>query len=214
VWKWVDEKGVTHFSDQPMPGATKMELNSSPSRSDAEPAPSYSAPSPASEPVQKGPAYVRFVVERPQPDEAVINTGGRVSVRLAATPAIQNGMSIALFLDGARVEDYSSPSMSHELSDVPRGTHTLKAVVSTLQGQPVQETPPITFHVRQESVAKPPVGPALRNPSRPRPNGASNKMPTSQPTYTALNGKSGNIDPRTNLPPVAKPLPAGPKAGN
>jgi hypothetical protein len=215
VWKWVDDKGVTHFSDQPVPGATKMELNSSPSRSESTPAPSYSAPSQtSSQPAQKGPAYVRFVVERPQPDEAVINTGGRVAVQLGSSPAIQNGMSIALYLDGALVQDYSSPAMSHELTNVPRGTHTLKAVVSTAQGEPVQETPPITFHVRQESAAQPPVGPSIRNQSKPRPNGASNKMRTSQPTYSALNGAPALIDPRTNLPPVAKPLPAGPKAGN
>jgi hypothetical protein len=137
-----------------------------------------------------------------------------VTVSLAATPAVENGQVISLYLDGARVEDYSSPAMSHQLSNVPRGTHTLKAVISSLQGVPVQETPPVTFHVRQESVARPPVGPALRNPSRPRPNGASNKMPTTQPSYSALNGGPAAIDPRTNLPPVPKPLPAGPKAGN
>lgn len=214
VWKWVDDKGVTHFSDQPVPGATKMELNSSPTRSESTQAPSYSAPAQAREPVQKGPAYVRFVVERPQPDETVINTGGRVAVQLGSSPAIQNGMSIALYLDGALVQDYSSPAMSHELTNVPRGTHTLKAVVSTPQGEPVQETPPITFHVRQESAAQPPVGPALRNQPKPRSNGASNKMRASQPTYSALNGAPARVDPRTNLPPVAKPLPGGPRTGN
>ena len=26
VWKWVDEKGVTHYSDQPVAGATKIEV--------------------------------------------------------------------------------------------------------------------------------------------------------------------------------------------
>ena len=26
VWKWVDAKGVTHYSDQPVPGATKVEV--------------------------------------------------------------------------------------------------------------------------------------------------------------------------------------------
>src|SRR5215207_5500773 len=26
VWKWVDDKGVTHYSDQPVPGATKIEV--------------------------------------------------------------------------------------------------------------------------------------------------------------------------------------------
>lgn len=216
VWKWVDEKGVTHYSDQPVPGATKMELNSSPNRSESNAAPAYTPPPPGigNPPTQKGPAYARFVISQPQQDEAVINTAGRVSVRLAATPAVENGQVISLYLDGARVQDYPSPSLSHELTSVPRGTHTLKAIVSTVQGVPVQETPPVTFHVRQESVGQPPVGPALRNSPRPRrPNGVSNKMPAKQPTYADLNGAPPTIDPRTNLPPVRKRLPVGPKAG-
>lgn len=165
VWKWVDDKGVTHYSDQPVPGATKMELNSS-NRSDSQPAPAYtSRPSQEAAP-PKGPAYARFVVESPQQDEAIINTGGKVTVRLASTPAIGGGQLISIYLDGARVEGLSSSSMTHDLTNVPRGTHTVKAVVSGQNGAPLQETPPVTFHVRQTSVAQPPVGPALRNSSK------------------------------------------------
>lgn len=213
VWKWVDDKGVTHYSDQPVPGATKMELNSS-SRASSESKPVYTSQSPGKDiPAQKGPLYARFVVESPQQDASIINTGGKVQVRLASTPAIGGGQAIAIYLDGARVEGLSPSSMSHELSDVPRGTHTVKAVVTGQNGASLQETPTVTFHVRQESVANPPVGPALRPPPKPRPT-AGNKLRTSQPSYAALNGGSPVIDPRTNRPfPPAKPLPAGPKAG-
>lgn len=214
VWKWVDDKGVTHYSDQPVPGATKMELNSS-NRTDADSKPIYTQQSPGRDiPAQKGPAYARFVVESPQQDESIINTGGKLQVRLASTPAIGGGQEIAIYLDGARLEGLARSSMSHELSDVPRGTHTLKAVVLGQNGAPLQETPPVTFHVRQESVAKPPVGPAMRPPPKPR-AGLGNKFRTSQPSYAALNGGDPVIDPRTNRPvPPAKPLPAGPKSGN
>lgn len=214
VWKWVDDKGVTHYSDQPVPGATKMELNSS--RSDTDPKPSYTPSSPGRDIApQKGPAYARFVVISPQQDESIINTGGKVTVRLASTPAIGGGQAIAIYLDGARVEGLSPSSMSHDLSDVPRGTHTVKAAVLGQNGAPLQETPPVTFHVRQESVAKPPVGPAMRPPPKPR-AGMGNKLRTSQPSYAALNGGAPLMDPRTNRPvppPKAKPEPVGPKAG-
>lgn len=212
VWKWVDDNGVTHYSDQPVPGATKMELNSS-SRSSSDSTPAYAPRAPSNDiPVQKGPAYSRFVIESPQQDESVINTGGQVRVRLASTPAVGVGQLVALYLDGVRLEGLPPSSMSFELSNVPRGTHTLKAVVSNQDGVPLQETPLVTFHVRQESAAQPPVGPALRNPPKPR-RTTGNKMRTSQPSYSALNGGPATIDPRTNLPPVAKPLPVGPKAG-
>ncbi|HEY0939026.1 MAG TPA: DUF4124 domain-containing protein [Steroidobacter sp.] len=209
VYKWVDDQGVTHYSDQPVAGAEKVELSGGTKRAST-PAPTYSPP--AREVTTKGPVYSRFVVESPQQDQAIINTGGVVRVSLASTPAINSGHVVSLYLDGSPVEGYSG-AMSHELTNVPRGTHTVKAVVSTQQGQKIQETPVVTFHVRQESAAQPPVGPALRN-NKPK-RTAGNKMPTKQPTYAALNGDTPAIDPRTNMPVVkpAKPTPAGPKAG-
>lgn len=208
VWKWVDEKGVTHFSDSPVAGATKMELNSTPSSS-SEPAPTYT-PSPTTE-RPTGPAYSRLAVESPQQDETIPNSGGKVTVRLTSTPALAHNHVVTLYMDGARVEGFPPNGMAFDLVDVPRGSHTLKFVVSTQQGEMVQESPTTTFHVRQESIAKPPVGPTLRNPSKPRPR-AGNQTRTSQPTYQALNGGArAQIDPDTNLPEKMKPAPAGPK---
>jgi hypothetical protein len=206
VWKWVDEKGVTHFSDQPVPGATKMELNSAPRHAN-EPTPTYSPSPTTTRPT--GPAYSRLAVESPQPDESIVNTGGKVIVRLAATPSLAQDHVVSLYLDGARVDGFPPNGMSHELSEVPRGTHTVKVVVSTQQGQLIQESPPTTFHVRQESVAKPPTGPTMRNPSKSRSSG--NKMRSTQPTYQALNGGRGQIDPDTNMPVKVQPAPGGPK---
>lgn len=208
VYKWVDEKGVTHFSDQPVNGAEKVELSSGPSRSST-PAPSYSPPA-QNTPARTGPAYSRFVIESPQQDASIINTGGVVRVSLASTPALSGGHVVALYLDGAPVSDFSPTSMNHELSNVPRGTHTVKAVVSSSQGKVLQETPPVTFHVRQESGAQPPVGPTLRKNKPGR--SAGNKLITQQPSYAALNGSKAPIDLRTNRPAVTAPTPSGPKA--
>ena len=207
VYKWVDEKGVTHFSDQPVTGAEKVELSGGTNRS-ADSEPSYTPPAPP-DPVKKGPAYSRFVVESPQQDEAFINTAGVVTVRLASSPPIDSSHQVSLYLDGSLVP--GANSMSHEFSGLPRGSHTVKAVVSTIQGTKVQETPPVTFHVRQESAAQPPVGPNMR-PNKPK-RTAGNKMRTEQPSYAALNGSMPKIDPRTNRPVKSKPqtLPAGPK---
>lgn len=208
VYTWKDDKGVTHWSDQPVPGATKVELSGSSRPANPAPAPTPAA-QPAQEPTTKGPTYSRFVVESPQPDQAFINTAGVVLVQLAATPAIADDHVVALFLDGAPVADFSASSMSHQLTNVARGTHTVKATVSTSRGRLIQETPAVTFHVRQESAAKPPVGPAIRN-NQPK-RSAGNKLRTSQPSYATLNGSKATIDPTTNRPVVTKPAAVGPK---
>ena len=206
VYKWVDEKGVTHFSDQPNAGAEKVEMSSGANRA-ADPAPSYSPPAQQEEKAKAGPAYSRFAIESPQQDQAIINTGGKVTVQVATTPSIGQGHILALYLDGSPVADLAGTS--YEFSNVPRGTHTVKAVVSE-NGRTLQETPTVTFHVRQESAAQPPVGPSMR--SKPPKRAAGNKLLTKQPSYSALNGGKASIDPRTNMPVNTKPAAAvGPK---
>lgn len=215
VYKWVDEKGVTHYSDQPIAGAEKVELSVGTRR--ATPPPPTYAPPARQDVTPKAPVYSRFVVASPQQDEAIINTGGVVRVSLAATPAISSEHVVSLYLDGAPVPEFGGTSMSHEFTNMPRGTHTVKAVVSTQLGQKIQETPPVTFHVRQQSIAQPPVGPTLRGNKPKRTSG--NKLSTKQPSYAALQGDRPAIDPRTNLPVVTKakgksePKPAGSKTG-
>src|SRR5690606_33131205 len=135
----------------------------------------------------------------PGNDESVVNTGGVVSVRIQHEPALQQGHSVHLYLDGRLVEGFAANTLQYELNEVPRGTHTLVAVRNDRRGSRVKESPPVTFHVRQQSVAQPPVGPALRPPPKPQPRGA-NKLPTSQPSYAALNGQRAPINPATNAP--------------
>ncbi|MGH8177997.1 MAG: DUF4124 domain-containing protein [Steroidobacter sp.] len=206
VWKWVDDSGVTHYSDRPVPGATKMELSSSNS-SDAN-ARTPSTSSSASEPEQpSGPTYRNFEIWKPAEGESFTNTGGVVPVNVRVDPSLQPGHNLLLYLDGRLVEDFPPGASSHELQNVPRGSHRVIAVINDPRGVRVQESSPVSFIVRQESVANPPVGPALRPPPKPRPGGAANKVRTQQPSYAALNGGRASIDPDTNLPLRKKPTP-------
>jgi hypothetical protein len=199
VWKWVDENGVTHYSDQPIPGAQRVEISTG-SRADSLNATSSSqrpsATSQSSEPSVAG--YRNFEIWKPGDQETVPNTGGVVDVRLRYEPALQPGHSVYVYLDGRLVPDFPPTGLEYTLRDVPRGSHTLIAVIQDGRGKRIQETPQVRFTVRQESVAQPPVGPALRPPPKPRGQQAGNKLPTSQPSHAALNGAPPKIDLRTN----------------
>ncbi len=200
VWKWVDEQGVTHYADRPVPGAQRIDIAGT-SRSGNEattPAPStFANQSPAN-----FTGYRDFEIWKPAEQESVVNTGGAVDVRVRLEPSLQDGHSIYLYLDGRLVEGFPPNGLEYTLQDVPRGAHTLVAVIQDgSSGKRVQETAPVRFYVRQTSIAQPPVGPALRPP--PPKRQSSNKPTISQPSYATLNGQRPVIDPRTNLP-IAK----------
>jgi hypothetical protein len=217
VWKWVDERGVTHYSDRPVPGATKMELNvgkpsaDSPSFSSPRSSPSSAANSATNSDRPSGPPYRDLEIWRPADGDNIVNTGGAVDVSIRLEPALQAGHSLSLYLDGRLVESEAANATEYSLAEVPRGLHSLIAVVNDSRGERVQESATVRFSVRQTSIANPPVGPALRPPPKPRPGGAANKLPAKQPSYAALNDAPSRIDPATNLPVKPAPKPKTPK---
>jgi len=151
VYKWVDENGVTHYSDQPHPKAEKVQITE---------VQTYEAP-PVPEPARSEPrqpqatGYLVCELAQPQEDEVFFNTDTVVAtVRL--DPELQSGHRIAVALDGRRAADLEGGDMSVTLSPVYRGTHTLMATVEDAStGQTICQTPAVTFHVRQPSVLAP-----------------------------------------------------------
>ena len=211
VWKWVDDKGVTHYSDRAVPGATRMELNvGSSAPADATSYSSISSTPPTSPQKDPGPPYLSFEIWKPAEGDNIINTGGVVDVNIRIDPALQPGHTVHLYLDGRLVESATGSTTDYSLTEIARGLHTVIAVINDRSGKRLQETAPVQFSVQQASIANPPVGPALRPPPKPRPRtGAANKLLTSQPSYAALNGENVRIDPSTNRP--IKPIKPGPK---
>ena len=211
VWKWVDEKGTTHYSDQPVAGATKIEVrtgNVVGTTSSTYTGGSSSSPAQSGQPA--APIYRNFEIWRPEPNQAVINTGGTVNVEIRIEPQVRSEHQLKLYLDGRLVTGFPRNTLSYALTEVSRGSHSVNAVVTDQSGQPLAQAAAVPFNVRQESVAQPPVGPSLRPPPpKPQPR-ASNKVLTTQPSYGALHSTPEVIDPATNLPVVKKPAP---KAG-
>jgi hypothetical protein len=207
IWKWVDANGVTHYSDQPVQGATKIEVRAGNiSQSSSGAVSSSASPSTPSD-EDAGPAYTDFEIYRPEVNESIINTGGEVGVEIRVNPSIKPLHQLSLYLDGQLVSGFPRNTLSYALTEVPRGVHSVTAVITDQYGKKLQETPAVGFNVRQESIANPPVGPTLRQPTKPRPRGAANKVLTTQPSYGALNGARPPVNPATNLPVAPKPAP-------
>lgn len=165
IYRWVDKNGVVHYSDQPGPGAERITVSGQIARTPPEDADSpdlYTTPrtrAPAGAP------YQSLTITRPAADEVFYGTDYTVAVDVALDAQLRQGDSVVVFLDGRRVP---AAGLSAMLSGVPRGSHVLRAEVLDSNGNTVIGSPEVTFHVRQASIANPPVGPALRPPP-PRP---------------------------------------------
>src|SRR4051794_18437332 len=86
VWKWVDEKGITHYSDQPVAGATKITVSTG---NVVETAPSASASDSSRTPQQPAVTNYRdFEIWRPEPNQTFSNTGGQVNVEVRIEPGL------------------------------------------------------------------------------------------------------------------------------
>jgi hypothetical protein len=162
VWKWVDEKGVTHYADRPVPGAQRVEIAVGSPADSAQQPPPYTSSSPRAP--AAAPDYRNFEITRPADQESIVNQGGTVEVQLQIEPALQPGHSISLYLDGQPVQGFQPRSLAVTLDGMPRGEHSLSAVIEDRRGNRIKETSTVRFYVRQNSIAQPPVGPALRPP--------------------------------------------------
>ena len=150
VYKWVDENGVTHYSDQPHQDAKKVEVSSAQtyeSKGVARASSAGSSPSNAA----NAASYRTCEVYRPENDEVFLNTD-TVVVKARTDPALRGGDRVAFGLDGKRVQ--TSPGTEATLK-VERGSHSLLVIIEDASGKSLCSSPAITFHVRQPSVQAP-----------------------------------------------------------
>jgi hypothetical protein len=152
VWRWVDGDGVTHYSDRPVPGATKIELrsvNQVNTAGSSSAAPAAADPPPAPAVVEN---YSAFEISSPAPEQSFINTGGQVSISLRVSPALRPGHTVAVVLDGQPVPGSPGTGLQYVAKDVPRGEHSIAAVISDPAGRQVATASSVRFYVRQPIV--------------------------------------------------------------
>ena len=152
VYKWVDENGVTHYSDQPHDKAAKVQVRD-PATYSAKSAPAAPPPQPPSEDATPG-KYDSCSVSQPTQDQVFLNVYS-AQISVDTVPVLRPGDRIVVTLDGRPLTDQAGSQTSFTIDPIDRGTHTVEATVQDPTGQPVCTTPSVTFHVRQNSVTSP-----------------------------------------------------------
>ncbi len=148
VYTWVDDQGVTHYSDQPHVGASKIQVQQAPTYT---PAPLPSAPKASA---AGAPAPAECAIDSPGDQEMLMNAWS-VSGHIRLPAALPPGDRVILLLDGKVLPDAADPSGAFTISQIDRGAHTLGAQVEGPSGQVICEAPAITFYVHQPSQQAP-----------------------------------------------------------
>jgi len=154
VYRWVDEQGQQHYSDQWRPGAERIRIQTTPTYS---PRPLERPAATGAEPARKAQRYESLVIVSPAQEEVLWNIEGQLRVSLRTEPPLLPEHDLRLYLDG-QLREIPEGSTEVVLNDVFRGAHTLRAEVTDATGAVLIESQPVTFFVRQTSIL---------NPSRP-----------------------------------------------
>jgi Domain of unknown function (DUF4124) len=156
VYRWVDENGTVHYSDQPHANAEKLQVqaaqtypsNSSPYAAAA--AASGGAPPPPSADTE----YRGCAIADPQ-DGATFANLDVLNVAVRTDPMLHAGDQIYILLDGTAVNGGNATGSQFSISPVERGSHTLQAQVKDGHGNIMCQTPPVSFESHQNSILNP-----------------------------------------------------------
>jgi hypothetical protein len=151
AYKWVDEDGVTHYSDVPTEGAEEVQLSDYSRNTGArlyrERAPSTAA---ADEPASDEPfRYESISISSPAAEETLWNIDGVLNVTVALSPGLQSGHQLRVYYNG---QQRLVSGTSFQIEEVYRGVHNLQAEVIDATGRLMIRSQPNRFYVQQNSV--------------------------------------------------------------
>jgi len=149
VYKWTDENGVVHYSDQPHANAEKIRVQTAQTYK-AQPAPAPAAPSgePATTSTQP---YQGCAIVQPGADAELANADS-LTIVVQTDPQLRPGDRVYVTLDGASLNNGQPTGAQFNLAPVERGQHTLQALVRSSDGRVLCQTPGITYTVQQNSI--------------------------------------------------------------
>jgi len=155
IYKYVDDNGVTHYTDKPPVKGAKPAalppLQTIPS--------SESLQSPASTPAKKKKPPIDYVlaIASPAPEQTFRDTTGEVSVSVSVQPALAEGYGLMYYVDGKAATAEPVGSTGFSLSGLERGSHAIAVALVDPDGEEVARAG-VNVHLKPPT-AKPQVAP-------------------------------------------------------
>jgi hypothetical protein len=172
LWTWKDANGVVHFSDTPGPGAKRVDLVvTGPPSGGATQQPAATASAGAQPPAAPATTYTLLEIWQPENGASFFDANATVNVRIRTEPAVAEGDSLQLYLDGTRIEGADS-GLDYTLENLDRGAHSITATIRDARGNETIRSQPVVFYMKQNTIIAPrAVGPGVRPVPRPTPRG-------------------------------------------
>jgi hypothetical protein len=158
VYKWVDENGTVHYSDQPHANAEKVQVQAAQTYPANASAASVAAAANAVEARSAAPsadnAYRGCAIADPR-DGAEFASIDVLNVTVRTNPAVRSGDQIYILMDGSALNGGNPTGSQFSISPVDRGSHTLQAVVRDGSGNLMCQSPAVTVEIHQNSLLNP-----------------------------------------------------------
>jgi len=156
VYKWIDADGVVHYSDQPTPGAEKIQTGTSSGRGNPAALSSPAVARPVEKPKKHGSAleYAEFSIVSPTQNQTFFG-GTAVTVKLILVPELRPNQAITWNLNGKVLDDQASDATLFTLDNLPRGSYSLAVTIVDQTTGESASAEAISFVVQQPSVLSP-----------------------------------------------------------
>ncbi|MCK8046901.1 DUF4124 domain-containing protein [Shewanella sp. 1CM18E] len=152
VYKWVDENGKVHFSDEPIKNAEVVEFKENTQNNIKLPEVTV-IPSAPSEPEEKAIDYKMSIVS-PTEEESVRNNEGDVTIITNITPQLASTHQLGLFMDGKQMGSKQTIGL-FKLTNIDRGEHNFVVKAFDKNGKKLASTPSRKIFVHRTSVNQP-----------------------------------------------------------
>ena len=153
VYKWVDEYGVIHYSDQPHENAEKIQVQGVQTYS-ASAAAVRLTPDATSRSASSGNPYKSCSIVQPA-DQQNLPNAESVTVRVASNPMPRAEDRVFITLDGQALNGGQSTGLSFTVKPIDRGEHTLNAQIRGPGEDVLCRTASVTFFVQQHTLLSP-----------------------------------------------------------
>lgn len=151
AYRWVDEEGITHYSDRPEEGAEQVELSEYSRNTGARlyrnttPVGAAAEESASDEPF----SYQSLTITSPGAEETLWNIEGVLNVTLALSPGLQSGHQVRVYHNG---QPQIVSGTSFQLEEVYRGVHNLQVEIIDATGRLMIRSQTNRFYVQQNTL--------------------------------------------------------------